>query len=216
VRHIRWWSLVAGIAFTLLLMFGVAWAMGFDIEGAPPMPKSAGPLAAITGVALLIADVFLPIPSSLVMIAHGALFGTAIGALLSLTGSVASALVGFAVGRASTRMVRRLITPAEHEYASSLLAKWGATAVALTRPVPILAETVAILAGSSRLTWTQTAIAATAGSIMPSLVYAWAGANARNANHAIIFGGVIFATGVLWWIGSRRRGVKLPAHPERA
>src|SRR5436190_208419 len=121
-------------------MFGVAWAMGFDIEGAPPMPKSAGPLAAITGVALLIADVFLPIPSSLVMIAHGALFGTAIGALLSPTGSVASALVGFALGRA---------TP-------------------------------------------------------------------RNANHAIISGGVIFATGVLWWIGSRRRGVKLPAHPERA
>jgi uncharacterized membrane protein YdjX (TVP38/TMEM64 family) len=216
VRHIRWWSLVAGIAFTLLLMFAAAWAMGFDIEGAPPMPKQAGPLAAITGVALLIADVFLPIPSSLVMIAHGALFGIVVGALLSLTGSVASALTGFAVGRAGTRAIRKIVSPAEHEYASSLLAKWGVMAVALTRPVPILAETVAILAGSSQLTWTQTAVAAAAGSIVPSLTYAWAGANARNANHAIIFGGVMLATGVLWWIGTRRRGVKLPAHPERA
>jgi uncharacterized membrane protein YdjX (TVP38/TMEM64 family) len=216
MKHIRWWSLVIGIAFTLLLMFLAAWAMGFDIEGAPPMPAKAGPLAAITGIALLIADVFLPIPSSLVMIAHGALFGTVIGTALSLIGSIASALVAFAVGRVSTRTVRRLITPTEHEYATSLLQKWGVTAVALTRPIPILAETVAILAGSSKLTWTQTAIAAGAGSIIPSVVYAWAGANARNANHAIIFGGVILATGVLWWIGSRRRGVKLPAHPERA
>jgi len=216
MRHIRWWSLAIGIAFTLLMMFLAAWAMGFDIEGAPPMPAKAGPLAAITGIALLIADVFLPIPSSLVMIAHGALFGTLIGTSLSLIGSVLSALTGFAVGRAGTNAIRRIVSPAEHEYASSLLQKWGATAVALTRPVPILAETVAILAGSSQLTWTQTAIAAAAGSIVPSVVYAWAGANARNANHAIIFGGVILATGVLWWIGSRRRGVKLPAHPERA
>lgn len=201
MRHVRWWSLAFGIALTLLLLFFAAQAAGFDVEGAPPMPAKAGVLAAITGIALLIADVFLPIPSSLVMVAHGTLFGVAGGTLLSLAGSVASALTAFAVGRAGSGAIRRLITPREHEYASSLLARWGVTAVALTRPVPILAETVAILAGSSRLTWLQTAIAAAAGSIVPALAYAWAGAHARSASHALIFGGVMLVTGVLWWVG---------------
>ena len=209
MKHLRWWSLAAGIAFTLLLMLFAAWAVGVDLDAAPPMPREAGVVAAVTGVGLLVADVFLPVPSSLVMMAHGTLFGVGVGALLSLAGSVASALTAFAIGRAGTGAIRRLVTPDEHEYASALLARWGVAAVALTRPVPILAETVAILAGSSRLTWLQTAFAAAVGSLVPAMTYAWAGAHAREANHALIFGGVMLLTAILWWIGARRR----PARP---
>lgn len=214
MNHLRLWSSAAAIAFTLLLLFFIAWAAGIDPDAAPPMPRDAGVWAAVAGVGLLVGDVFLPVPSSLVMTAHGTLFGVALGTLLSLTGSVASALTAFALGRAGTGVIRRMVTAAEHEYASALLEKWGVMAVAVTRPVPILAETVAILAGSSRLTWLQTAIAAALGSVVPAAVYAWAGAHARSVNQAVVFGGVIAVTAILWWIGAMRgtRAVSA-AHP---
>ena len=187
----------------LLLMFFAASAAGLAID-VSHLPREAGAIAAITGVVLLIVDAALPVPSSLVMIAHGQLFGVITGALLSLAGSVGSALAAFAIGRAGTRRIRRLVLPEEHERASALLARWGVAAVVVSRPVPILAETVAILAGSSRLTWMQTALAAAAGSILPATVYAWAGAHARSANYVAIFGGVLLVTAILGWIGVRR------------
>ena len=64
---------MAGI---FLACFGIAEALGVPLLTDPmPALKAAGPLAGVIGVALLIADVVLPVPSSLVMIAHGALFG---------------------------------------------------------------------------------------------------------------------------------------------
>jgi uncharacterized membrane protein YdjX (TVP38/TMEM64 family) len=202
---IRAWVFAGGLAMVMLVMFFAASAAGLAIEDATQLPSETGPLAAIAGVGLLIADALLPVPSSLIMIVHGKLFGVATGALLSLVGSVGSALAAFAIGRAGTRGIRRLVIPDEHERASALLARWGVAAVAVTRPVPILAETVAILAGGSRLTWLQTALAAAAGSILPATLYAWAGAHAQSANHALIFGGVIVVTSGLWWIGTRKR-----------
>jgi len=189
----------------MLIVFLIASGAGVAIEDTA-MLRKAGPYAAIAGFLLLVADVFLPVPSSLVMVAHGTLFGVIPGALLSIAGSVGAALTGFAVGRAGTNAIRRFVTPEEHERASQLLERWGLAAVAATRPVPILAETVAILAGGSRLGWWETAAAATVGSLVPAAVYAWAGAHAGGvANHAVIFAGVLLATALLWWVGTARQ-----------
>lgn len=201
----RWWSLAGLIALSMLLLFFIANATGLAIEN-PDLLRKAGPYAALAGVLLLVADVFLPVPSSLVMIAHGTLFGVVRGSLLSLVGSVAATLTGFAVGRAGTNAIRRFVTPQQHERASQLLERWGLTAVAATRPVPILAETVSILAGGSRLGWWETTIAATAGSIVPAVAYAWAGAHAATVvNHAVVFAGVLLASALLWWVAAVRR-----------
>jgi uncharacterized membrane protein YdjX (TVP38/TMEM64 family) len=194
----RWIAFAVVLALTLLVMFGVASVTGLGIEDPTPLLHGA----AIAGVLLLIADVVLPIPSSLVMAAHGALFGVVPGALLSIVGSTAAALTGFALGRAGNDVLRRFVTPAEHDRAGAMLRRWGVLAIVLSRPVPILAETVAILAGSSPLTWRQVTLAAAAGSLAPSIVYAWAGAHANGAaSHAAIFCGVLAITGMLWYVG---------------
>jgi uncharacterized membrane protein YdjX (TVP38/TMEM64 family) len=209
---LRWWSLAFAIAATVLVMFFIASGAGIALLNDPtPLLRGTRPAVALLGILLLVADVFLPVPSSLVMAANGALFGIAAGTALSLVGSVASALTGFAVGRAGNAWIRRLVTPAEHERAGAMLARWGAVAIALSRPVPILAETVAILAGASPLTWRKTALASAAGSIAPAAVYAWAGAHASDAaSHALIFGGVMLMTGVLWLIGRAVRPAITP------
>jgi uncharacterized membrane protein YdjX (TVP38/TMEM64 family) len=202
---VRWWSFAAAIAMVLLVMFGVATASGVALfEDPTPLLRGGRIAAGIAGVLLLVSDVFLPVPSSLVMVVHGTLFGAGIGTLLSLIGSTAAALTGFAIGRAGNGAIRRFVTPAEHERAGAMLRRWGVLAIAVSRPVPILAETIAILAGSSPLTWRQVALSAAAGSLVPSLVYAWAGAHASGiVNHAAIFAGVIGVSGLLWLFGRR-------------
>ncbi|HEX6099415.1 MAG TPA: VTT domain-containing protein [Thermoanaerobaculia bacterium] len=209
----RWITFAAMLALTLLLLFGIASMSGMELEDPAPLLRGV----AVAGVLLLVADVVLPVPSSLVMAAHGALFGTAAGALLSILGSTLAALTGFALGRAGNDVIRRFVTPAEHDRAGAMLRRWGVLAIVLSRPVPILAETVAILAGSSPLTWRQTALAAAAGSLAPSVVYAWAGAHANGAaSHALIFGGVLAVTGVLWYVGrasARRADGRAEARP---
>jgi uncharacterized membrane protein YdjX (TVP38/TMEM64 family) len=203
---VRWWSLAFGIACTMLIVFFIVTAAGVSVLNDPASVMRPGPMAAVAGVLLLIADVFLPVPSSLVMVAHGALFGMVTGTLLSLVGSVASALTGFAVGRAGNNAIRRFVTEREHARTGALLERWGVVAIAASRPVPILAETTAILAGSSPMTWPQVTLAATAGSIVPAAAYAWAGAHAHGivAQTAILLG-IIAVTAVLMLVSKRVR-----------
>lgn len=200
---LRWWSLALAIACLLLLMFFAANAIGIALLSDPTSAmRVARPLAAIVGVLLLVADVFLPVPSILVMVANGALFGAVAGTLLSLVGSVGAALTGFAVGRAGNDRIRRWVTPREYERAGALLRRWGAVAIAISRPIPIVAETVAILAGGSPVTWTQALLAAIAGSLVPSAAYAWAGATAQALwMQTAIFAGVIAMTALLFFAG---------------
>jgi uncharacterized membrane protein YdjX (TVP38/TMEM64 family) len=134
------------LAFFLVL-FLVIEALGVSILTDPStVLERGGLLAALVGVGLLVVDVALPVPSSLVMIAHGALFGVALGTLLSVLGCTGAALVGFAVGRRGGPLLARLVGPEERARAEGLLARWGTLAIVVTRPVPLLAETTAIMA----------------------------------------------------------------------
>lgn len=178
----RRYVLIAGalIAFFLLL-FVIVEALRVPLLADPtPWMNRGGALAACVGVGLLVADVLLPVPSIPVMVAHGALFGVWAGTLLSLAGGVGATLFGFAVGRRGGALLRRLVTDQERERADRLLRRWGALAIVVTRPVPLLAETVAIIAGTSPLGWASATLAAAVGSLPPALLYALAGAAAVN------------------------------------
>jgi uncharacterized membrane protein YdjX (TVP38/TMEM64 family) len=189
---------------SFLLLFIVVEALGVPLLTDPtPWMGRGGVLAASLGVGLLVADVLLPVPSSLVMVAHGALFGVAVGTLLSLVGSVGAALFGFAVGRRGGRLMERLVTPAERDRADRLLKRWGVLAIIVTRPVPLLAETVAIMAGaSSSLGWGRVALASLAGSLPPALLYAITGASVANLQSTtLVFVLVILIAGAFWVFG---------------
>jgi uncharacterized membrane protein YdjX (TVP38/TMEM64 family) len=188
---------------SFLLLFIVVEALGVPLLTDPtPWMGRGGTLAALIGVGLLVADVLLPVPSSLVMVAHGALFGVAVGTLLSLVGSVGAALFGFAIGRRGGRLMERLVTPAERERADRLLKRWGVLAIIVTRPVPLLAETVAIMAGTSSLGWGRVALASLAGSLPPALLYAITGASVANLqNTTLVFVLVILIAGAFWVFG---------------
>ena len=186
-----------------LLLFGlIEWAAFPLLTDPLPAMRGAGVAGALLGVGLLTADVFLPVPSSVVMVAHGALFGFLPGAALSLLGGVSATLVGFALGRRGRGIVERVTTPTQRARADRLLTRWGPWAVVSTRAVPVLAETVAVLAGTSPMRWSVLLCAGAVGTAVPALLYAAAGAGASTAvsmllalGLALAFSGPLVVTG---------------------
>lgn len=206
----RYWLFTAGCFVLLALLFLAAEAAGLPILRDPrPWLREHSLAAGAVGVGLLLVDVALPVPSSAVMVTHGALFGLWLGTLLSLVGSVGAALVGFGLGRAGNATIRRFVTPAEHERAGRLLARWGLLAIVVTRPVPLVAETVAILAGASPLSWGQAFIGALLGGLPAALLYAAAGAAAASLGSELLVLVVVLAlAGLVFVIGQRLHPVK--------
>src|SRR3954452_24640363 len=199
----RYLLIVIALIVLFTILFAIVEALGVPLLSDPtPWMKHGGILAASIGVGLLIADVVLPVPSSIVMVAHGALFGVLWGTVLSLLGSVGAAVCGFAIGRRGGRLLERAVTPAERARASSILERWGTLAIIVTRPVPLLAETVAIMAGASSMSWRALVVGSIAGSVPPALLYALTGAAVANLqNTALMFGGVLLVAGLFWLIG---------------
>ena len=205
--------LVLALLATFLACFAVAEALRLPLlsESGIARPPSQVPTAAF-GLALLISDVVLPVPSSAVMVAQGAAYGLILGALLGWLGSTGATVVAYALGRASRRWVHRLAAPEEQRRAADLVRRHGAWAVTLSRPVPMVAETVGIIAGVERLPWWRVVLAGAAGNVVPAVAYAAVGALAATMiNGLVVFAAVLVLTGLGWLLQLRRRPSLTPA-----
>jgi uncharacterized membrane protein YdjX (TVP38/TMEM64 family) len=120
---------------------------------------------AATGGALLAADVLLPVPSSIVGTMLGARLGFGAGALAAFIGMMTGQVLVFALSR---RLLRTR--------AGTLPAAPTLAAVFLSRPVPVLAEAIAIAAGAARLSWREFLLACGAGNLCYATALALNGA----------------------------------------
>ena len=199
----RYWTVVASILAPLLVLLVLIEALGIPLLTRPPSSlEQGGLIGALVGVGVLVVDVALPVPSSVVMVTHGALFGVVIGTVLSVVGSAGATLVGFALGRRGGALLTRLVSPEERIQADRLLARWGTLAIIVTRPVPLVAEITAIVAGTSPLGWRSATLAALAGSLPSALLYALAGAAAVSfQNGALVFLFALLVAAVFWFAG---------------
>jgi uncharacterized membrane protein YdjX (TVP38/TMEM64 family) len=211
----RYALLTLSMMILFLALFGLVEHLRVPLLTDPdPWLSRGGWIAATVGFGLLVADVLLPVPASLVMIAHGALFGLVGGTLLSLAGALGAALFGFALGRRGGPLLARLTSTDERRRADDLLERWGDLAIIVTRPVPILAETVAILAGASSIRWSRMVLATLAGSLPAALIYALTGATARSLDSLpLVFGLVLGVAGIFWIVGRslRRQNLARPS-----
>jgi uncharacterized membrane protein YdjX (TVP38/TMEM64 family) len=200
----RYWMLAASVLALFLTTYLLVEALGVSLLTDPRASlHGAGWAGAALGVSLLVADEFLPVPSSLVMISLGALYGAPAGIVLSLTGRVGMAAAGFAVGRAGGPLLERLISDRERARADALLRRWGTLAVLISRPVPLVAETVAIAAGASLMRWTRVLAAAALGSLPEAVAYSLAGAIAPSFENAGLIWGSFFVIAASFWLVGR-------------
>lgn len=174
------WSLVALAAAALIAV--PFWLFEASLAGAIEAFVQAPPdrslLAAGLGL-LLAADVFLPVPSSLLATASGMLLGLTPGALTTWSGLQAGVLLGYGFGRsAGRRVAQRLVGEAELARAADAHQVWGGLSLLLARAVPVLAESSVLLAGLARMPLPRFALLTGASNAALALVYASVGAYA--------------------------------------
>jgi len=217
----RYWTLAASVLAFLLTAYLLVEALDVELLTNPrPRLLEGGLTGAALGVGLLVADQLIPVPSSLVMISLGALYGAPAAFVLVLAGRLGMTAVGFAIGRAGGGLVARLVPAAERARADALLERWGVLAVLVSRPVPLLAETVAIAAGASSLTWGRTMLAAALGALPEAITYSLAGSIAPDLDSAaLIWSALLVIAGGAWYLGRalerRTRSLGRQDDPER-
>jgi uncharacterized membrane protein YdjX (TVP38/TMEM64 family) len=206
----------AALGALMLALFGLVQLLDVPVlaEESPRLGAGAGIGAAAASFALLVGDVVLPVPSSGVMIANGALFGWPAATVLSLAGCVGAGLFGGALGRRGGPLLRRRLDPGSHARLQAALARRGTLVVIVTRPVPIVAETTAILAGAMGMSNTRLGVASAIGSLPPALAYALAGAVAGGyGDPVLVFGGVLAASAAVWLADVGRRRPRTAVRP---
>lgn len=203
--RIRGWTIVAGLATALLILFGIVERAGVPLLVDPtPWLQSFSLAAATVGVTLLVIDAFVPVPSSVVMVALGATFGLVGGIALSVLGSVGGFALAYIVGRRSRGALASTVRQDDVTRGSALIRRWGLLAIVASRPVPLVAETVAISAGAFGLRPTPAFVAAIAGAVGPAAVFSYAGwRGASTGDGFVLFAIVVGASAILWLAGRR-------------
>ena len=105
-------------------------------------------------------------------------------------GYSSGALIGFLLGRCSLTFLSRILPFEEQQRANQLLEQWGWLAIIVTRPLPLLAETISIMAGASTMSWRSMIFATVAGSLPIALLYATTGATAAKLDSVLLSFGI--------------------------
>ena len=206
---------IALIAIVAVFVIGskllVENVLGFSFEPwARQWTVGAGLPAAAVVVGLLALDIFIPVPSSIIMILSGAAFGVVWGSLLAFAGSIGGEWLGFELARKyGTSVSQRFIGDAsERRRLNDILMTHGAVAIVVTRALPVVMETMSIVAGLSRMRRSTFLIASAIGTAPIVVVYAYAGAKSRETGSlvpAIVMLIAVAAGGWIWYRASLAR-----------
>jgi uncharacterized membrane protein YdjX (TVP38/TMEM64 family) len=130
------------------------------------------------GIALIWADVVLPIPQTAVIAALGIIYGTLLGGLLGSLGLITGGLLGYGLMLTSARrFAQRFVGPRSLRKMESLFNRGGAWAIVLTRSLPYsVPEAMVFLAGLAGMPMREFTAALTIGSVPTAFVFAGIGA----------------------------------------
>jgi len=140
--------------------------------------RNYGTWAWAVGIALIWADVLLPIPQTAVIAALGIIYGTLLGGLLGSLALISGGLLGYGLMfTCLRRLVQRFSGPRSLHRMESLFERSGAWAIVLTRSLPYsIPEAMVFLAGLARMPMPKFLAALTAGGVPTAFAFAAIGA----------------------------------------
>jgi membrane protein DedA with SNARE-associated domain len=134
----------------------------------------------------LIREALSPYPDDLLIVTKigswRTMAGVVIGTACAWLGMTAGAMLGWWLGHTAGAASLSSLTLAEQERLARQQSRFGPLAVVLTRPLPLVAEAAAIMAGASGMRWQDFLIAAGSGNLAIALVWSLAGALGRQAD----------------------------------
>ena len=136
--------------------------------------RKYGSWAWALGIALIWADLVLPVPQTAVIAALGIIYGTLLGGLLGTLGLVTGGLLGYVMMLTSIRrFVQRVVGPQSLHKMESLFDQGGAWAIILTRSLPYsVPEAMVFLAGLAGMPMRKFTAALTIGSVPTAFAFA--------------------------------------------
>lgn len=165
----------------------------------------------------LAADIVLPVPSSLLSTAAGALLGFAGGTLTSWLGMTAGCLIGFLLSRRVPG--EKMLGPAEMQRVRNAQQRYGDWMLMLFRAVPVLAEASVFFAGLTLMPLRRFLLITATSNLGISLAYAGTGAFfAGRESFLMAFAGAIAIPAVAM-LGARLltpASSELPRHPHQS
>jgi uncharacterized membrane protein YdjX (TVP38/TMEM64 family) len=171
-------------------------------------PRPAPGVLALLEVGVLAADILLPVPSSMVATLGGAEFGIALGTLCACLGMTAGGLAGWWLGATAGARALARLDAADREALERRQRRLGPLLVVLTRPLPLVAEAAALVAGGTGMPLRDFLPAAAGGNLAIAFVWSAAGALGRSADSlplALVWSLVIPVA--LAWLAVRRRAL---------
>lgn len=140
--------------------------------------RTYGSWAWALGIALIWADLVLPIPQTAVIAALGIIYGTLLGGLLGSLGLITGGLLGYGLMLTSARrFAQRFAGPRSLHKMESLFDRGGAWAIILTRSLPYsVPEAMVFLAGLAGMPMRKFTAALTIGSVPTAFAFAAIGA----------------------------------------
>ncbi|MBX3394751.1 MAG: VTT domain-containing protein [Phycisphaerae bacterium] len=190
-------------AFTLafltpLFIFQDTFDVALSGDAAVARLSEYGHLAWAVGMGLIVADLVLPIPATAVMAALGYLYGTVAGGLLGGAASLAAGLIAYG----ATRLIGHkaavfLAGQRDLQRTEAFFRQRGGLAVAMTRPMPLLPEVIACLAGLSRMPFRLFFVSLCCGSFPTGFAFAAIGSMGVEKPSLAIAAGCVIPV-ILW------------------
>jgi uncharacterized membrane protein YdjX (TVP38/TMEM64 family) len=138
--------------------------------------RSYGDWAWLVGIALIVSDLFLPVPAPAVITLLGMLYGPWLGGFIGGVGTLLAGLVAYGGCRLlGDQFVRYLVGTANLVRLNRFFSRHGLWAIALTRWMPLLPEALCCLAGMSRMRFWPMFAALTCGSFPMGFTFAFLG-----------------------------------------
>jgi uncharacterized membrane protein YdjX (TVP38/TMEM64 family) len=200
------WFVIAALLFLVIglpLLFRDQFMTASDaiLAAADERPIAA----ALFIVAALTLDLFLPVPNGVTNTLAGAAFGFALGTLVIWLGLMGASLAGYAFGRWAARpLAKRWLGADDVDKAHALAERVGPIALIVSRPVPILAEVMAIAAGVSAMAFARFAAVMALANLGVAMLFAAIGAAAvEQASAELLMLGAVGLPLAFWlsWQG---------------
>jgi len=194
-----------------------AWAWPAEISASAfeSTIRSWGSWGVAGSILLMIAHTFIPFPAEFVAIANGMVYGPIWGTVITWTGAMLGAFVGFGLARAFGRpLVQRMIARKDWRRVDAWTARQGTAAVFVGRFVPVISfNLINWAAGLTNMSWWTFTWATGLGILPMTALMVGLG---HNIERLPWWGwlGLVIAALALWAVGRQvQRLITPPATP---
>ena len=141
-----------------------------------------GTMAGGVIILLLASDIVTPVPSSVLMVLAGSLYGFIPGALIGFAGSVSASVAGFVLARTQKSKILQVIKKGDDKAMNRWFVRWGEGILILSRPVPMVAEAMSVFAGSTDISFKRFFSLISVGTAPMVIFYSYSGSIFQNVH----------------------------------